>query len=145
MRPARCPGRRADLVWPYGRVYGAQAHKAAARRIAHKIRGVGKNIRRPGIAAAAVAAPLGLAYRFALAYRVRAGYPRRNPPQLTPTDVGVSFESMVVDSEGVRLPAWFIPASGGPPGPAVVLVPRWGSARRSDVAAGAVLSAPPVH
>ena len=55
---------------------------------------MGKNIRRTGIAAAAVAAPLGLAYRFALAYRVRAGYPRRNPPQLTPADVGLPFESI---------------------------------------------------
>ena len=94
-----------------------------------KTRGVGKNIRRTGIAAAAVAAPLGLAYRFALAYRVRAGYPRRNPPHLTPADVGLPFESMVVESEGVPLPAWFIPARDGAPGPAVVLVHGWESAR----------------
>jgi pimeloyl-ACP methyl ester carboxylesterase len=90
---------------------------------------VGKNIRRTGIAAAAVAAPLGLAYRFALAYRVRAGYPRRNPPHLTPADVGLAYESMVVESEGVPLPAWFIPARNGAPGPAVVLVHGWESAR----------------
>src|SRR4249919_1068942 len=86
-------------------------------------------LRRVGIAAAAVAAPLGLAYRFALAYRVRAGYPRRNPPHLTPADVGLAYESMVVESEGVPLPAWFIPARDGAPGPAVVLVHGWESAR----------------
>ena len=90
---------------------------------------MGKNIRRTGIAAAAVAAPLGLAYRFALAYRVRAGYPRRNPPQLTPADLGLPYESMVVESEGVPLPAWFIPARDGAPGPGVVLVHGWESAR----------------
>jgi pimeloyl-ACP methyl ester carboxylesterase len=90
---------------------------------------VGKNIRRAGIAAAAAAAPLGLAYRFALAYRVRAGYPRRNPPHLTPADVGLAYESMVVESDGVPLPAWFIPARDGAPGPAVVLVHGWESAR----------------
>src|SRR4029079_3648812 len=90
---------------------------------------MGKNIRRTGIAAAAVAAPLGLAYRFALAYRVRAGYPRRKPASLSPTDLGLPFESMVVESEGVPLPAWFIPARDGAPGPAVVLVHGWESAR----------------
>ena len=87
------------------------------------------NIRRTGIAAAAVAAPLGLAYRFALAYRVRAGYPRRNPPQLTPADLGLQFESLVVESGGVPLPAWFIPARDGAPGPGVALIHGWESAR----------------
>src|SRR3954469_25501859 len=86
-------------------------------------------MRRAGIAAAAAAAPLGLAYRFALAYRVRAGYPRRNPPDLSPSDVGLPFESIVVESAGVPLPAWFIPARGGEPGPGVVLVHGWESAR----------------
>ena len=86
-------------------------------------------IRRAGIAAAAAAAPLGLAYRFALAYRVRAGYPRRNPPHLTPADLGLPYESTVVESDGVSLPAWFIPARDGAPGPGVVLVHGWESAR----------------
>ncbi len=106
---------------------------------------VGKNIRRAGIAAAAAAAPLGLAYRFALAYRVRAGYPRRNPAQLTPTDVGLSFESMVVGSEGVPLPAWFIPARGGVPGPAVVLVHGWESARDRTLPLAVFLNAAGFH
>jgi pimeloyl-ACP methyl ester carboxylesterase len=79
--------------------------------------------------AAAAAAPLGLAYRFALAYRVRAGYPRRNPPHLVPTDVGLPFEPLTIESGGVGLPAWFIPARDGAPGPGVVLVHGWESAR----------------
>jgi hypothetical protein len=48
-------------------------------------------IRRAALAAAVIAAPVGLAYRFALVYRVRAGYPRRNAPMLTPADLGLSF------------------------------------------------------
>jgi pimeloyl-ACP methyl ester carboxylesterase len=87
------------------------------------------NLRRAGIAAAVAAAQLGLAYRFALAYRVRAGYPRRNPPVISPTDLGLPFESMVIESGGVPLPAWFMPARGGEPGPGVVLVHGWESAR----------------
>lgn len=85
-------------------------------------------MRRVGMIAAA-AAPLGLAYRFALAYRVRAGYPRRNPPLITPDELGLPFESCVVPVEGLRLPAWFIPARDGRPGPGVVLVHGWESAR----------------
>jgi len=85
-------------------------------------------LRRAGIAAAAVA-PLGLAYRFALAYRVRAGYPRRYPPTITPADLGLPFESLGIASAGLELPAWFIPARGGEPGPGVVLVHGWESAR----------------
>jgi pimeloyl-ACP methyl ester carboxylesterase len=86
-------------------------------------------IRRAGLAAAAAAAPLGLAYRFALAYRVRAGYPRQNPPLVTPADLGLPFETTVVESDGLELPAWFIPARFGQPGPGVVLVHGWESAR----------------
>jgi alpha-beta hydrolase superfamily lysophospholipase len=78
---------------------------------------------------AAAAAPLGLAYRFALAYRVRAGYPRRNPPLVTPSDLGLPYETTSIESGGVDLPAWFIPAHGGQPGPGVVLVHGWESAR----------------
>jgi uncharacterized protein len=85
--------------------------------------------RRAAIATAATLAPLGLAYRFALAYRVRAGYPRRYPPTITPTEVGLSYESMVITSDGLSLPAWFIPARGGARGPGVVLVHGWESAR----------------
>jgi alpha-beta hydrolase superfamily lysophospholipase len=86
-------------------------------------------IRRAGIAAAVAAAPLALAYRFALAYRVRAGYPRRDAPRVTPRDLGLPYESMLVVSDGISLPAWFIPARDGEPGPAVILVHGWESAR----------------
>ena len=37
-------------------------------------------VRRAGPGRGLAAAPLGLAYRFALVYRARAGYPRRHPP-----------------------------------------------------------------
>lgn len=86
-------------------------------------------LRRVGLATAAALAPLGLAYRFALVYRLRAGYPRRNPPRFDPGDLGLPFESMLIESDGLPLPAWFIPARGGAPGPGVVLVHGWESAR----------------
>ncbi len=86
-------------------------------------------VRRAGLAAAIAAAPLGLAYRFALAYRARAGYPRQNPPQITPADLGLPFETTTVRSGDVDLPAWFIPARGGQPGPGVALIHGWESAR----------------
>ena len=81
------------------------------------------------MAAAAVLAPVGLAYRFALAYRVRAGYPRRSPPMVTPDELGLPYETIEFESGGIRLPAWFIPARDGRPGPGVVLVHGWESAR----------------
>jgi alpha-beta hydrolase superfamily lysophospholipase len=102
-------------------------------------------LRRAGIAAAAAAAPLGLAYRFALAYRVRAGYPRRNPPRITPADLGLPYESTVVESDGISLPAWFIPARDGAPGPAVVLVHGWESARDRTLPMAVFLHAAGFH
>jgi pimeloyl-ACP methyl ester carboxylesterase len=87
------------------------------------------SIRLAGLAAALAAAPLGLAYRFALTYRARAGYPRQRPPTLTPADLGLPFETTVVRSGVLELPAWFIPARGGAPGPGVALVHGWESAR----------------
>ena len=86
-------------------------------------------LRRASLVAALAAAPFALAYRFALVYRVRAGYPDRHPPLITPADRGLPFESMVVRSNGVDLPAWFIPARNGAPGPGIVLVHGWESAR----------------
>lgn len=102
-------------------------------------------LRRAGIAAAAAAAPLGLAYRFALAYRVRAGFPRRNPPRITPADLGLPYESTVVASDGLALPAWFIPARDGEPGPAVVLVHGWESARDKTLPMAVFLHAAGFH
>ena len=42
---------------------------------------------------------------------------------------GCRSEPLVVRSDGGTLPAWFIPAHGGAPGPGVVLVHGWDSAR----------------
>jgi alpha-beta hydrolase superfamily lysophospholipase len=88
------------------------------------------NVRRASLAAALAAAPIALAYRFALAYRVRAGYPRRTPSIVDPSDVGLPFEEVAVPAAGgLELPGWFIPARGGEPGPGVVLVHGWESVR----------------
>lgn len=86
-------------------------------------------VRRAGVAAALASVPLGLAYRFALIYRQRAGYPRQHVPAVTPADLGLPFETTVVRSGDIELPAWFIPARGGAPGPGVALVHGWESAR----------------
>ena len=86
-------------------------------------------VRRAGLLAALATAPLGLAYRFALVYRARAGYPRQHPPTTTPADLGLPFETITVRSGDIELPAWFIPARGGQPGPGVALVHGWESAR----------------
>ncbi len=101
--------------------------------------------RRIGIATAVAATPVGLAYRFALAYRERAGYPRRDPPRITPSDLGLPFESITVRSGGLELPAWFIPAGGGAPGPGVVLVHGWESARDRTLPMAVFLHAAGFH
>ncbi len=72
---------------------------------------------------------MALAYRFALAYRARAGYPVRKPPVHSPDALGLPFEDVTVTSDDLALPGWFIPANHGRPGPGVVLVHGWESAR----------------
>lgn len=101
-------------------------------------------VRRAGLAALA-AAPFGIAYRFALVYRARAGYPRRFPPSLTPTELGLPFETTVVRSGDLDLPAWFIPARGGRPGPGVVLVHGWESGRDRTLPMAVFLHAAGFH
>lgn len=87
-------------------------------------------LRRAGIATAIAATPFALAYRFAVVYRRRAGYPRARPPTIEPSARGLAFEAVVVPSPGTPgLPGWFIPARGGKPGPGVALVHGWESAR----------------
>ncbi len=86
-------------------------------------------LRRAGFVAAIAAAPFALAYRFAVLYRVRAGFPVPRPPQIMPTDLGLPFESVDVPSGDLTLPGWFIPARGGEPGPGVALIHGWESAR----------------
>lgn len=87
-------------------------------------------LRRASLSAALAAAPLAVAYRFAVVYRSRAGFPRPQPPIVTPAAVGLPFEALIVESEGTAgLPAWFIPGRDGAPGPGVALVHGWESAR----------------
>ena len=102
-------------------------------------------VRRAGVAAAAIAAPLGLAYRFALTYRARAGFPRGHPPLITPSRIGLAFQSAVIQSDGLALPAWFIPARGGLPGPGVVLVHGWESGRDRTLPMAVFLHAAGFH
>lgn len=102
-------------------------------------------VRRAGLAAAVAAAPLGLAYRFALAYRARAGYPRQHPLQLTPADLGLPFETVTVRSGDLELPGWFIPARGGQPGPGVALVHGWESGRDRTLPNAIFLNAAGFH
>jgi pimeloyl-ACP methyl ester carboxylesterase len=102
-------------------------------------------VRRAGILAALIAAPVALAYRFAVVYRIRAGFARRVPPRLTPADRGLPFEPVTVPSTGGRLPAWFIPARGGAAGPGVVLVHGWESNRDRTLPNAQVLHAAGFH
>ncbi len=103
------------------------------------------SVRRAGLAAAIAAAPLGLAYRFALAYRARAGYPRRNPPTIDPAGFGLPFETLTVPSGDVELPAWFIPARDGASGPGVALIHGWESARDRTLPMAVFLHAAGFH
>ncbi len=86
------------------------------------------------MAAAAALTPFALAWRFAHVYRSRAGYPTPRPPTSDPSDVGLAFDRIEVDTpDGLALPAWWIPAGRdlAPDGraPVVVLVHGWESAR----------------
>ena len=89
--------------------------------------------RRAGLVAASAAIPLALAYRFALVYRVRAGYPKRHAPATTPAAVGLAWEDVEIPAAGgLNLPGWYMPAEGTDPSaaaPAVALVHGWESAR----------------
>jgi alpha-beta hydrolase superfamily lysophospholipase len=95
---------------------------------------------------AAIILPLGIAYRFALVYRVRAGYPRRHPPAHTPAALGLDWEDVVVPGlgGGPSLPGWHIPALR-PPAPGVVLVHGWESARDRLLPHAAFLHAAGFH
>jgi alpha-beta hydrolase superfamily lysophospholipase len=103
--------------------------------------------RRTGLVAALLAAPTLAALRFALAYRARAGFPRRRPPVHDPSDLGLDFEDVAIESDGGSAPlaAWWIPGRGGDRGPAVVLVHGWESARDRTLPNAQVLHAAGFH
>lgn len=102
-------------------------------------------LRRTSLLTAAAAAPVALAYRFALLYRAHAGYPRQLPPLHVPGDVGLAFEPVAVPSGELTLPGWFMPANGGSPGPGVVLVHGWESARDRTLPLAGALNAAGFH
>jgi pimeloyl-ACP methyl ester carboxylesterase len=100
--------------------------------------------RRLGITAALTVGPIA-AWRFAQAYRARAGYPHRHPPEYSPADLGLEFEDVRIASEGVPLPGWWIPARGGAAGPAVLLVHGWESARDRTLPNAQIINAAGFH
>jgi dipeptidyl aminopeptidase/acylaminoacyl peptidase len=100
--------------------------------------------RRLGITAALTVGPIA-AWRFAQAYRARAGYPHRHVSEHDPSALGLAFEDVRIPSEGVDLPGWWIPARGGQRGPAVLLVHGWESARDRTLPNVPVLHAAGFH
>ena len=101
--------------------------------------------RRLGLTAALTVGPIA-AWRFAQAYRSRAGYPHRHPPEHDPGFLGLPFETVAVRTEGdAQLPAWWIPARAGAPGPAVLLVHGWESARDRTLPNAQILHAVGFH
>lgn len=100
--------------------------------------------RRLGITAALTVGPIA-AWRFAQAYRARAGYPHRHAPEYDPGDLGLEFDEVSIRSGDVDLPAWWIPARGGEAGPAVLLVHGWESARDRTLPNVPVLHAAGFH
>lgn len=103
------------------------------------------SVRRAGILAALAAAPFAAAWRFALVYRVRAGFPTPKPPRITPAVLGLPFEAIEVEAPGATLAAWFIPARDGARGPGVVLVHGWESARDRTLPLASVMHAIGLH
>src|SRR5438552_7647674 len=101
--------------------------------------------RRLGLTAALTVGPIA-AWRFAQAYRARAGYPHRHPPEHDPSFLGLPFEIVgVPTAAGIELPAWWIPARGGSAGPAVLLVHGWESARDRTLPNAQILNAAGFH
>jgi alpha-beta hydrolase superfamily lysophospholipase len=92
-----------------------------------------------------LAAPVAAAWRFALTYRARAGFPRRRPPVHDPADLGLPFADTVVPSDAGPLHAWWIPAPGEGRAPAVVLVHGWESARDRTLPNAQVVHAAGFH
>src|SRR3970040_1949286 len=105
-----------------------------------------RRVRRAGVAAAVAVAPFAFAWRFAHVYRTRAGFPRQHPPTFDPAALGLPFEAVTVATpDGLALPAWWIPARFGEPGPAVVLVHGWESGRHRTLPNAQVLHAIGCH
>jgi dipeptidyl aminopeptidase/acylaminoacyl peptidase len=100
--------------------------------------------RRLGITAALTVGPIAV-WRFAQAYRARAGYPHRHAPTDDPASLGLPFEDATVMSAGLALPAWWIPARGGAPGPGVLLIHGWESARDRTLPNAQILHALGIH
>jgi dipeptidyl aminopeptidase/acylaminoacyl peptidase len=102
-------------------------------------------LRRAALATAVAAAPFALAWRFAVVYRARAGFPRRHPPAWTPDAVGLAWDEVHVPTrDGLLLPGWYIPA-GDAAAPGVLLIHGWESARDRTLPIAQVLHAIGFH
>jgi alpha-beta hydrolase superfamily lysophospholipase len=108
-----------------------------------------RNLALAGLAAGAVS--FGLAYRFALRYRARAGLPVRSPVSGSPKDHGLAYETVSIPCGQAGLAAWFVPAerprgvAAAEPRPAVVIVHGWESNRGRAVAHARYLHAAGFH
>jgi pimeloyl-ACP methyl ester carboxylesterase len=98
------------------------------------------------------AVSFGLAYRFALQYRDKAGLPHRSPVEGNPADFGLAFESVEILSGDACLAGWFVPADGseGPDRPvrhrpAIAIVHGWESNRGRSMAHARYLHAAGFH
>ena len=116
--------------------------------------------RRLGLTAALTVGPIA-AWRFAQAYKARAGYPHRHAPADDPGALGLAFEEVRVPSAGTELPGWWIPAAkatkgtskkaapaaapAAVPAPAVLLVHGWESARDRTLPNALILHALGIH
>ncbi len=95
-------------------------------------------------------ASFGLAYRFALRYRGKAGLPVRSAVEASPADFGLAFETVTVPEGPVGLAAWWMPAEGsgkrtGAARPAVAILHGWESNRGRSLAHARYLHAAGFH
>src|ERR1041385_7984483 len=84
-----------------GRVYRGRA-PVPAPAVDSTYHGRTMRTRRLGVTAALTVGPIA-AWRFAQAYRARAGYPHRHPPEHDPSALGLAFDELSIPSHGVDL------------------------------------------
>jgi len=69
------------------------------------------------LAAVGGIAAFAAAYRFAVRYRARVGFPTRFPVEGSPADFGLTFEEVAIPSGTLTLAGWFVPAGAAPARP----------------------------
>ena len=89
--------------------------------------------RKLGLTAAMAVGPIA-AWRFAQAYKARAGYPHRHAPDHDPGDLGLAFDELAVPSGGVDLPGLVDPGARRRARTRGAARPRLGIGARPDAA-----------